>query len=81
MRAQAPAHEVPLDHVDLEALDSFLMSDRSPPESMMLRRGTSRYSGTIKWRIRTGYQVIGSLGAHARDRPPSGFAHFGGSCG
>jgi uncharacterized protein len=36
MRAQARAHEVPLDHVDLEALDRFLMSDRSPPESMML---------------------------------------------
>ncbi len=36
MRAQARAHEIPLDHVDLEALDRFLMSDRSPPESMML---------------------------------------------
>jgi uncharacterized protein len=36
MRAQARAHEIPLDRVDLEALDRFLMSDRSPPESMML---------------------------------------------
>jgi uncharacterized protein len=36
MRAQARAHEVPLDHIDLEVLDRFLMSDRSPPESMML---------------------------------------------
>jgi uncharacterized protein len=30
------AQEIPIDRVDLEALDSFLMSDRSPPESMML---------------------------------------------
>jgi hypothetical protein len=31
------AHEIPIDHVvDLEALDSFLISDRSPPDSMML---------------------------------------------
>jgi uncharacterized protein len=30
------AHEFPVDHVDLKALDRFLMSDRSPPESMML---------------------------------------------
>lgn len=36
MRAQARVHEVPLDHVDLDALDRFLMSDHSPPESMML---------------------------------------------
>jgi uncharacterized protein len=36
MRAQARAHEIPLDRVDLEALDRFLMSDRAPPESMML---------------------------------------------
>jgi uncharacterized protein len=36
MRAQARAHEIPLDHVDLEVLDRFLTSDRSPPESMML---------------------------------------------
>ena len=36
MRAQTRAHEIPLDHVNLEALDRFLMSDRSPPESMML---------------------------------------------
>ena len=36
MRAQAHVHEVPLDRVDLEALDRFLMSDRSPAESMML---------------------------------------------
>ena len=36
MRAQARAHEIPLDRVDLEALDQFLMSERSPPQSMML---------------------------------------------
>ena len=37
MRAQARDHEIPLDRaVDLEALDSFLMSDRSPSDSMML---------------------------------------------
>src|SRR5215831_9670801 len=36
MRAQARAHAIPLDYVDLEALDRFLMSDRSPPDSMML---------------------------------------------
>jgi uncharacterized protein len=36
MRAQAHAHEIPPDRVDLEALDRFLVSDRSPPESMML---------------------------------------------
>jgi uncharacterized protein len=41
MRAQARAHkildnEIPIDRVDLEALDRFLMSERSPPESMML---------------------------------------------
>jgi uncharacterized protein len=36
MRAQALAHAIPLDEVDLEALDRFLMSDRSPPNSMML---------------------------------------------
>ena len=41
MRAQARAHkildnEIPLDRVELEALDRFLMSERSPPESMML---------------------------------------------
>lgn len=36
MRAQAHVHEVPLDRVDLQALDRFLMSDRSPAESMML---------------------------------------------
>jgi Uncharacterised protein family (UPF0149) len=36
MPAQARVHEVPFDHVDLEALDCFLMSDRSPPDSMML---------------------------------------------
>src|SRR5579884_1850487 len=36
MRAQAHAHEIPLDRVDLEALDRFLISDRSPPASMML---------------------------------------------
>ena len=36
MRAQARFHEIPIDHVDLEVLDRFLMSDRSPSESMML---------------------------------------------
>ena len=36
MRAQALAHAIPLDQVDLEALDRFLMSDRSPPDCMML---------------------------------------------
>ena len=36
MRAQALAHEISIDRVDLEALDKFLMSDRSPPDSMML---------------------------------------------
>ena len=36
MRAQALAHAIPLDQVDLEALDRFLISDRSPPDSMML---------------------------------------------
>jgi Uncharacterised protein family (UPF0149) len=36
MRAQALAHAIPLDQVDLEALDRFLMSDRSPPDCMTL---------------------------------------------
>jgi uncharacterized protein len=36
MRAQALAHAIPLDEVDLEALDRFLMSDRSPPDCMTL---------------------------------------------
>jgi uncharacterized protein len=36
MRAQALAHTIALDQVDLEALDRFLMSDHSPPNSMML---------------------------------------------
>jgi len=36
MRPQALAHDLPLDQVDLEALDRFLISDRSPPDSMML---------------------------------------------
>ena len=36
MRSQALAHAIPIDQVDLEALDRFLMSDRSPPDSMML---------------------------------------------
>ncbi|MCC6890130.1 MAG: UPF0149 family protein [Hyphomicrobiales bacterium] len=36
MRAQARAHEIPLDRVDLEALDDFLMSERAPPDSMLL---------------------------------------------
>lgn len=36
MRAQALAHEVTIDRVDLQALDEFLMSERSPPDSMAL---------------------------------------------
>jgi uncharacterized protein len=36
MRAQARGYEIPIERVDLEALDDFLTSDRSPPESMML---------------------------------------------
>lgn len=36
MRPQALAHTIPLDQVDLKALDRFLTSDRSPRESMML---------------------------------------------
>ena len=36
MRAQALAHEVVIDRVDLKALETFLTSDRSPPDSMML---------------------------------------------
>ena len=36
MRAQALAHAIPQDQVDLEVLDRFLMSDRSPPDCMML---------------------------------------------
>jgi uncharacterized protein len=36
MRPQALVHDLPLDQVDLEALDRFLISDRSPPDSMML---------------------------------------------
>jgi hypothetical protein len=36
MRAQALAHEVIIDRVDLEALETFLTSDSSPPDSMML---------------------------------------------
>lgn len=36
MRAQALAHEVIIDRVDLEALETFLTSDRLPPDSMML---------------------------------------------
>jgi uncharacterized protein len=36
MRAQRLADEIAIDRADLEALDSFLMSDRSPPDSMML---------------------------------------------
>jgi uncharacterized protein len=35
MRAQALAHEFNIDRVDLEALDRFLRSDRSPPDSML----------------------------------------------
>jgi len=34
--AQTNTDEMPIDRVDLEALDSFLMSDRAPTESMML---------------------------------------------
>ena len=34
--ARPPCHEIAVDRVDLEALESFLISDRSPPESMML---------------------------------------------
>lgn len=30
------AHAIPIDRVDLELLDGFLSSDRSPPDSMML---------------------------------------------
>ena len=36
MRAQTLAHEVIIDRVDLEALETFLTSDRSPPDGMML---------------------------------------------
>jgi uncharacterized protein len=36
MRAQALAKEITIDRADLEVLDNFLRSDRSPPESMML---------------------------------------------
>jgi uncharacterized protein len=36
MRPQALAREILLDQVDLEALERFLVSDRSPPDSMML---------------------------------------------
>lgn len=36
MPAEARAYEIPVDHVDLEVLNSYLMSERSPPESMML---------------------------------------------
>jgi len=36
MRAQATAHQITLDRVDLDALDKFLRSDRAPPDSMML---------------------------------------------
>ena len=36
MRSQALAHAIPIEQVDLEALDRFLMSDRSPPDGMML---------------------------------------------
>lgn len=36
MRAQARAHEIPVDQVDLELLDEFLMSERAPPDSMAL---------------------------------------------
>jgi uncharacterized protein len=36
MRAGALAREITVDRIDLEALDRFLMSNRSPPDSMML---------------------------------------------
>jgi uncharacterized protein len=36
MCAQALAREITIDGLDLEALDKFLLSDRSPPDSMML---------------------------------------------
>jgi uncharacterized protein len=36
MLAQKHAHEIAVDRVDLEALERFLISDRSPTESMML---------------------------------------------
>jgi uncharacterized protein len=36
MRAQALANEITIDGVDLDALDKFLVSERSPPDSMML---------------------------------------------
>ena len=36
MRAQRLADEIAIDRADLEALDCFLMSDRSPPDSMLL---------------------------------------------
>jgi uncharacterized protein len=36
MFAHKLADEMPVDRVDLEALDDFLMSDRAPSESMML---------------------------------------------
>jgi len=36
MLVQKLAHEIAIDGVDLEALDSFLSSDRSPPDGMML---------------------------------------------
>jgi uncharacterized protein len=36
MRAQALVHEVIIDRVDLEALEAFLTSNHSPPDSMML---------------------------------------------
>jgi len=36
MRTQAVAHKITIDRVDLDALDRFLRSDRSPPDCMML---------------------------------------------
>ncbi len=36
MRAQALAHDINIDRIDLQALDQFLKSERSPPRSMML---------------------------------------------
>jgi len=36
MRAQPLAHEINVDRIDLDGLDKFLVSDRSPPDSMTL---------------------------------------------
>jgi hypothetical protein len=36
MRAQTSARELPFDNIDLDPLDRFLRSDRTPPRCMML---------------------------------------------